>query len=848
MINIENLAEINSLYEFYKGTFLSFKENTFDGMDINYENAFKMVKARAGFLQDRGYRKGDIIGILALNSTEWLLSYMAVTTIGAVVLPLDTNLDYDTYKTMLDQVEAKGLFVSNNFDFKFENIDVIDIEADIDLIFEDKFFVADVNASDISTLLYTSGTTGTPKIVQLTHGNMYKASIGGNSFVKVAEGSLVLCMLPFYHIFGLHSTFLATFGVGSGYVCQPSLTAPEILRSLKENEINVFPAVPKLWEMMIDGIINKVKNSSKIKYSIFMFNLKHGRMLRRIGLGFIPKTIFKPVHAVFGESIHYLVTGGAPFKKTYFDYYYNMGFKIMEGYGLTETTSAICASDRNQYKPAQSGRPLPGNEIKIKNSNDKGIGEIWFRGDNVFPGYYKNEEATAEVFDSEGWFNSGDLGYTDRDGELHVTGREKNLIVLDSGKNVYPEELEAFYIDSPIISEIAVFGKMEQGKECVYSVIVPSRVDIKYSDIKKEINRLNAGRPTYKSVADFAISYDTLPKTSKRTNINSKIIQNLNEGLYSTGERDVSVIKEITSDDPEKQNIINILKGELKQDNIYYNQSISDFNIDSLGVMNLIVQLEVKLSIKIEESVFSSIESIDAVINYLSSCEKGDGRSTFDELVSGKITTKSISFFNPLFELMLQVFRILSKLFWRVKVYNRENIDFKNSIVAVNHQSLLDILILLSSLSYRVRKDMFITAKKELTFLKFLFPGISYVFVDRSNNSLPALKAGADLLRQGKTLVIFPEGTRTKDGRLSEFKTGAAFLAKELKKNIIPMAIDGAFKVMPQKSFFPRLFTKQRISLTILKKIRPENYLNFDNLNKALFKSIKGGLVRSRKS
>lgn len=848
MINLQNLAEINSLYEFYKATFISFKSNTFDGHGIDYARAFKLVKQRAGYLQDRGYKKGDIIGLLALNSTEWLLSYMAITSIGAIVLPLDTNLDKDTYNTMLNQVDAKGLYISNEFDLKFHDIDVMDIDKDIACNFEDKFYLNNIKESDISTLLYTSGTTGKPKIVQLTHGNMFKASVGGNNFVQVAEGSLVLCILPFYHIFGLHSTFLATFGVGSGYICQPSLTAPEILRSLKENEINVFPAVPKLWEMMIDGIINKTKNSSKLKYNVLMFNLKHGRTLRRMGLGFIPKAVFKPVHEVFGNSIHYLVTGGAPLKRQYFDYYYNMGFKIMEGYGLTETTSAICASDRNQYKPAQSGRPLPGNELKIKSSNDKGIGEIWFKGHNVFTGYYKNPVATEEVFDDEGWFNTGDLGYTDKYGELHVTGREKNLIVLDSGKNVYPEELEAYYIDSPLISEIAVFGKMQQGREIVYAVIVPGRVDIKYNQIKKEINKYNIGRPTYKIVTGFAISYDPLPKTTKRTNINPKIIKNLNEGLYSTGDKDVSIVKEITADSDKKQNIIDILRDELKQDKLYYSQDISDFNIDSLGIMNLIVQLEVKLSIKIEESIFTSIENIDAVINYLSSCEKGDGRSTFDELISGKIITKSVSFFNPLFELILHIFRILSKLFWRVKVYNRENLDFKNSIVAVNHQSLLDILILLSSISYKVRKDMFITAKKELTFLKYIFPGISYVFVDRSNNSLPALKAGADLLRQGKTLVIFPEGTRTEDGRLLEFKTGAAFLAKELKKNIIPMAIDGAFKILPKKRFFPKIFTKHKISLTILKKIKPENYINLENLNKALFKAIKVELVRVRKS
>lgn len=833
--------ELHNLYDFYVKKTVQYNTHIFSG-DLTYLEVFNMVKSRAVFLKELGLKKGDVVGILALNSLDWLVSYMAITSKGYIALPMDTNLDEDEYQRMLNSVDATTLLMSDDFDLHLDGINIYDINLEKNMGDHENFTEVNILESDISTFLFTSGTTGKPKVVQLTHANMFKASIGGNAFVKIRPASVVLCMLPFYHIFGLHSTFLATYDSGCEYVFQKSLTGPEILNSLKENDINIFPAVPKVWEMMIDGIINKVKATSKLKYNIFMFNLKHAWILKKLGLGFIPNLIFKPVHKVMGESIEYLVTGGAALKREYYDYYYNMGFKIMEGYGLTETTSAVCASDRNRYKPGQSGCPLPGNEVKLKEVNEKGIGQLWFRGDNIFPGYYKNEEATKAVFDEEGWFNTGDLGFINKKGEIHVRGREKNLIVLDSGKNVYPEELESYYLNSELIDEIAVFGLEQGGKEIVYGVVVPKDLTTDYSTLKDEIHKLDRGLPTYKKLHSFSVSYTPLPKTTKRTNINSEIIGNLKKGLYTQDDAASKTSAPLIEYDERTKEIISILKEELKVDNLYQNQELLDFGIDSLGVMNLIVQLEIKLSIKIDEAKFTGFNNLQEIVQYLTTCEESEGRTTFDELISGKIETKVISFFNPLFELMLVTFRFLSKIFWRLKVYRRENLDIKNSIIAINHQSLLDILVILSSLSYKSRKNLYITGKKELRFLKYLFPGISYIFVDRKNNALPALKAGADVLRQGKSLLIFPEGTRTTDGKLNEFKTGAAFLAKELKKKIVPVTINGAYSIMPTKRLFPKLFSKEPISLTVGEYLDPEEFNSKENLNEALYSSIDSEL------
>jgi len=841
----DQLSEITSLYYFYEKVCEQYPDNIIHGSKTTYADAQILSRKRSSFLIKSGFIKGDIIGILSENSFDWIITYMAITSIGAIALPLDTNLDKKTYLTMLDKVQAKAIFVSNDFNFDFGIIKKMDISLSTNLDSSIVFSLPEIKDSDISTLLYTSGTTGDPKIVQLTHSNIYMTAIGGNEFIGVKEGSLVLSVLPLYHIYGLAAVFLSTFVTGCGYVFQPSLKGPDIVQSLKDNDINIFPAVPQLWEMFFDAILAKLKASSKLKYHIFMTTLNNTPTLQKIGLGFIPKKIFKPIHQVFGEKMDFLVSGGAAMKDNYYTYYYNMGFRISEGYGLSETTAAIFGSDRTKFKTGFSGRPLPGNEVKIKNKNSEGIGELWLRGCNVFPGYYQNEKANKEVFDEDGWFNSGDLGYLDKDGELQITGRMKNMIVLDSGKNVYPEELEAYYQDSDLISEIAVFGKEFNGREIVYAVIVPSRSDTSYLELKKEISHLNQGLPSYKVISDFAISREALPKTSKKTTINGKIIELLNQGAYETGASSQVAAKILTVSSPLSEIIIDSLKEELKQKDLYEHQVLADFGIDSLKLMSLVASLENKLSIKIDIDKLIRLENLVELVAYLESCESGEkSNSITEDILTGEITTKARSFYNPFVELFLLFFRIIAKILWRSKVYNKENLNIKNNIVVLNHQSFLDIVLLYSAIPYKYRKKTFLTGKKELSFIRFIVPGIAIIFVDRHNNTMPTLKAGADILRMGYSLIIFPEGTRTRDGKLGVFKPGAAFLAKNLKKEIIPITINGAYQIKKKKKLFPKLITRHKATLTVHPKIDSSKYINENELNSHISNTIDSALIK----
>ncbi len=192
-------------------------------------------------------------------------------------------------------------------------------------------------------------------------------------------------------------------------------------------------------ELFFTGLTAKI-GVGTTKYRIFIFFVNHAPLLKALGLGFLVRKIFDPVHAAFGRSHRFFISGGAPLKREYFTYYRNMGFRFIEGYGLSETTGPIAIPYYKNSMAGSVGCPIPGNEVKIRNINEDGIGEIWFRGDAVMKGYYSNEAANRESFDDWGFFNTGDLGRLDRKGNIYVTGRMKNVIVLDSGKKAYPEE------------------------------------------------------------------------------------------------------------------------------------------------------------------------------------------------------------------------------------------------------------------------------------------------------------------------------------------------------------------------------------------------------------------------
>ena len=410
---------------------------------------------------------------------------------------------------------------------------------------------------------------------------------------------------------------------------------------------------------------------------------------------------------------------------------------------------------------------------------------------------------------------------------------------------MYPEELEAYYQSSSLITELAVFGRQSEGKDIVFAVIVPEhKTKNAYTEIKQEIQKMNKDLPTYMIVNQFAISFDPLPRTSSKKIVVREIEKNLSKFNYQSSERDKSLSqKELIANSPKEEAVINILKKKLKKDLFFVTDNLNDFDIDSLGKIDLIVFLEEELCIQVNLEIFAGKSDISEIVIYLAECQKKRDGSISDEILKSKIKTKPLSIYNPLLESIITMLRLLSKSAWRLKINNPENLITDNSIIVSNHQSNLDAIWILSSIPRKQRKNIYIIGKKELKYLKYIFPGIQTIFVERKSDVIPALKAGADVLRQGKSLLIFPEGTRTLNGTLLSFKTGAAYLAMNLNKKIIPMTINGSFKIMPKKRILPKLIAHSGGSITIHPAIDAKKYKSIDSLTKKIKTIIKSSLV-----
>ncbi len=826
--------------------FDKFNGNTlfrFKGQDISFGETCTRVAERTGFLQKKGIAKGDVVGILSGNSPEWCSTFLAVTSIGAIALPLDTNLNKDQYNDMLLTAGAKAVFTGEGFHGKYK---VPSFDIDYKKIDGRGNALPEVSCSpdDIAVLLFTSGTTGTPKMVSLSHRNILHIAYVCTDLEEYTQVDQTLAILPLFHVYALESTFMAPFVTGSMIVMQNSLKGPDIMKSLADNDITIFPAAPIMWELFFNGIANKARAESERKYKLFMFLVNNAPLLRMLGLGLLLKKVFAPVHDVFGHSHRFFISGGAPMKKEYFNWYKNMGFNIMEGYGLSETTGPIAIPYYKKSKAGSVGPPIAGNEVTVKNINSDGIGEICLRGPAVSPGYFKNDEANRKSFDEEGFFNTGDLGRVDRKGNIYITGRLKNVIVLDSGKNVYPEELEFFYRNSEKINEIAVFERSIQGRTSLFAVVVPGRKSsASYNEIKAEIELMNKELPDYKRVRNFSVSFDELPKNSTKKILYSEVIKFLEAGNYQTCEEDNVVLKDLLrGTGPREERIVALLKKKLGADMLFTNSTLSDFNVDSLGFIDIIVYLEQNLNTAIDSKVFRTKETLGEILIYLASLEEAAGSSLDDKILNGEIEFRANTFFNPFHHIVLAFLRVASKALWNVEVRNREMLQLDNTILVSNHQSYLDMVWIASSIPWKYRKDIYVTGKRRLSFLRFIFPILPIIYVDETNG-IEVLKAGADILRQGKTLVVFPEGTRTENGQLNEFMSGAAYLAKHLGKKILPVSVSGSYEIWPRRNNLPEFITRKKGCLTIGEMIDPAQYDSVEALNDAMYNAVEAGII-----
>lgn len=490
---------------------------------------------------------GKRVAIIAPNRYEWCVSYLAVTTSGMIVVPLDKALPENEIESSIIRSEAEAVIFDKKYMSIFSKIqkeNTSNLKQYICMDFEESTYkvlsysqlindgkvlvhngnndydnvVIDNNAMTI--MLFTSGTTSIAKIVMLSQANICADIYSIGCIAKVTSEDTFLSFLPLHHTYESTTTFL--YGLFSGITIAFCDGLRYVVQNLKEYKVTGFVAVPLILEAMYKKVNKEIEKKGlktvvKLMSCICNFLLKFGIDIRR--------KVFKSVLDELGGHLRVIVYGAAPMSKDAIVGLSNFGINLLNGYGLTETSPVISAENDKYKRPGSVAFALPNMEIKIDDPDEHGIGEIVVKGPNVMLGYYDNPEATAEVL-RDGWFYTGDLGYYDKDGYLFVTGRKKNVIVLKNGKNIYPEELEILISKLPYVAENFVFGRptkdddLEINAKIVYNVdlmkeLYPDKKKEDYKDIIwNDIKEINKQMPAYKHIRNIIVTDEPMIKTT----------------------------------------------------------------------------------------------------------------------------------------------------------------------------------------------------------------------------------------------------------------------------------------------------------------------------------------------
>ncbi|MDD4121366.1 MAG: AMP-binding protein, partial [Eubacteriales bacterium] len=487
--------------------------------------------------------------VIGENRYEWVVTYLSVVNGVGVIVPLDRELPSQEVHNLLERAEVTAIVYSSKVDSVVEEaikgIQTIEYIISMDtpehtgnklsmkklqragkrLLLEGQrnFVDAEIDPEIMSSLLFTSGTTGLAKGVMLSHKNITSNVYNMSKYVDVSHNDTGLSVLPMHHTYELTCHVFTCIYQGCCIAICEGLRY--IVKNIAEAKATVMLGVPLIFESMHKKVWKKAEESGKaekmrtavrISKNLGKFNLRS------------TKKLFKAVHQAMGGNMRLLISGAAAIDPEVIEDFNAMGFTMFQGYGMTENSPIITVNKDRYFKPASVGLPMPGTEIKIIDQDENGVGEIICKGDSVMIGYYEDPEETNKVL-VDGWLYTGDYGYFDRDGFLYISGRKKNVIVTKNGKNIFPEEVEFYLNKSDFINEVVVWGQEDEksGDTVVYAEIFPDYATIeethgKVSEnelkhiIKKEIDAINERMPLYKRVKRFEIREEEFEKTTTK--------------------------------------------------------------------------------------------------------------------------------------------------------------------------------------------------------------------------------------------------------------------------------------------------------------------------------------------
>jgi len=769
----------------------------------------------AARLRSLGVEPGDRVALQSASCPEWVVAYFGVIAACGVAIPLDEQTTTKRREEILNYTAARASILSRRI------ADESRIDGETVVLLRDLCDAGDTPSGeglplvrrdeDPASILFTSGTTLEPKGVVLPH-RAFLANI--DSVARTLQPNSrdrLVSVLPLHHAFEFTAGLLAPLSQGASITYLETLSGPVLIETLKRTRATALLGVPRLFELLLAGVRRGVDESPApvrgLLRALWALSRSQHERGRRWG-----RVLLFPLHLKFGGRLVFMVSGGAALPPDVQEEYSVLGFRLLEGYGLTETAPVLCVNPMSRQVPGSVGPPLPGIEIRIDEAGSDGVGEILARGANLMTGYYRDPEATRAVL-RDGWFRTGDLGRLDDEGFLHVTGRLKDLIVTPSGKNVYPDEVEAALKDLPGVKELCVVGAPGRGGagEEVTLVVVPERHDDASQEaLRSAVAAAMKDQPSHQRVSRVHFRREELPRTRLQKVQRSK----LRAQLGSPPERRSGGQAVETRGHARAERVLDLLARltGVEPSSIVDDQDlVLDLGVDSLMAAELLAAAE---AVAEDGTPLPECAEVHAVADLIALAMRDGGapRSAGDSSARANGSSRGGAarlIGGATAPLVRATWPLLYDGWLGLDAEGQENLpEDRPFILAANHASHLDAGAVLRALGQRARElrvvaadDYFFDTPFKAGFFSSLLNAIPF---DRYGNWETGLATCREALLAGHPLLIFPEGTRSTTGRLQEFKAGVGRLALEMKVPIVPTRIDGTHRALPKGSRLPR--------------------------------------------
>ena len=793
----------------------------FENNHINYIDLVNNIKYYSDNFINLEENKFGLI--IMENRPEWIYSFFTIWDKNSAAIAIDAQSSPKEILYVLEDSNPDIIMCSNeteknileaisNYNFKDNikvlNVDNFKIDAEkMKKIANSEFELRNPEGNQTAAMLYTSGTTGSPKGVMLTYNNLMTEMEGIYEKGIFDHRDQILALLPFHHVLPLTATVLLMLRYQTSIVFVRKIASKEIFEALEKNRVTALIGVPRVFKLFYDGIKQQI-DAKFITRTIFKIMSKSKSIP-------LKRKVFSKVHKKFGGHLDFIVAGGAKLDPEIARFYETLGIYSLEGYGLTETSPVIAVNSKKERKIGTIGKKLYNVDVKIENE------ELWVKGPIVMKGYYNKPEKTAEVMTKDGWFKTGDLAKIDEEGYITIIGRRNSMIVLSNGKNIDPETLENRLIakSDKLIKEAGIFNHQNK----LAAIIIPDLLECRKRNInnvktyiKNIVEDYNLSAHNYEKVLDYKVFEEELPKTRV-----GKLRRFMLPNLYEQ-----NVVKKAKVVEPDNE-VYKILKEYVKKAKGIEPQPEENLELeigmDSLDIVEFFAYIENNFGLQLDEEKFAEMPNLKLLSEYIN--EKAvkieNNEINWKQIIEEAKPIKDDK--NRWITKFLKVFLdVIIKVYFRIQRNGREKLDPKPKIYVSNHQSFIDPLILGSLLPKSILYNTIFLAIdwyfKKFP-LKLLVSNGNVILIDINKNIRKSVEEIVGYLKSGKNVLIFPEGARTKDGKVAEFKKVFAIISKELGVDVQCLGIKGGFEAYSRYMKFPK---PKKIKVAVLDTIKPE--------------------------